>query len=79
MTSEPRGPEGPKEPLAPLPGAFALIGLGTSIAACVALGLLLGLVVDRMLQSSPICLIVGIVLGSVVAALSAIAQIRRFT
>lgn len=64
--------------LPPLPSALALISLGTSIAACVGLGLWLGILADGALHSSPACMVVGLLLGVAAAVASTVAQVRRY-
>lgn len=64
--------------LPPLPGAVALISLGTTIAACVGLGLWLGILADGALHSSPICMVAGLLLGVAAAVASTVAQVRRY-
>lgn len=71
-------PQGDRD-LPPLPGAMALISLGSTIAACVGLGVWLGIVVDGALGSSPAGLVVGLSLGVAAAVAAAIAQVRRFS
>jgi F0F1-type ATP synthase assembly protein I len=56
--------------------AFAV--MGTTAAGCVAAGIVLGIWFDHVAGSSPLGLLVGIVLGSVAAVVSVIQQIRRF-
>lgn len=75
----PGPPEPPVEPpVPPLPGALAFVGLGTTIAGCVAAGVLSGLAVDAWLHSSPIGLVVGLVLGLIAAVGAVTALVRRY-
>jgi F0F1-type ATP synthase assembly protein I len=68
----------PDRGVPPLPGALAFVGMGLSIAGCVAVGVVLGILVDRWLHTSPAFLVVGLVLG-VGAAVSAVrAQVRTY-
>jgi F0F1-type ATP synthase assembly protein I len=52
--------------------------MGISSGVLVAIGVVLGIWADSALHTSPILLFVGLILGCVVAVLSAIAQIRKF-
>jgi F0F1-type ATP synthase assembly protein I len=52
--------------------------MGTTIAACLAVGVLAGLWVDHELGSAPAGLLIGIVLGTVAAVVSVVQQVRRF-
>jgi F0F1-type ATP synthase assembly protein I len=70
---EPR-PEEPK----PLPGAVAFLSMGLSAAACVAVGLVLGILVDDALHTAPAFLLVGLALGLAAAAMSVVKQIRSY-
>lgn len=56
--------------------AFAL--MGTTAALCVAVAIVVGIFFDRAEHSSPVGLLVGIVLGSIAAVVSVVQQIRRF-
>ncbi len=56
--------------------AFAVIG--TTVASLLALGVIGGLWVDSHWHTSPVGLLVGIVLGTVVAVVSVVQQVRRF-
>jgi F0F1-type ATP synthase assembly protein I len=62
----------------PLPGAVAFLNMGLAAAVCVAAGLLLGLWADSAWHTSPILLVVGLVLGLAAAAASVVAQIRKY-
>ncbi|MFI5100246.1 MAG: AtpZ/AtpI family protein [Actinomycetes bacterium] len=85
MTSEPaeppeppEPPEGPDEPVKPLPGAMAFVGLGTTVAGCVAVGVGGGIALDAWLGTSPLFLVLGLVLGLAAAVATVVAQVRRF-
>jgi F0F1-type ATP synthase assembly protein I len=56
----------------------AFLGLGLSAAACVAVGLVLGILVDHALGTAPAFLLVGLALGLATAAFSVIKQIRTY-
>jgi F0F1-type ATP synthase assembly protein I len=62
----------------PLPGAVAFLNMGLAAAVCVGAGLLLGLWADSAWHTSPILLVVGLVLGLAAAAASVVAQIRKY-
>ncbi len=62
----------------PSPSVFTLLGLGISLAVCVAAGLLLGLVVDAATKLSPLFTLVGLLLGVGLAVVTAYIQIRKF-
>ena len=62
----------------PLPGAAAFLGMGTSAAVLVAVGVVLGLWGDNAWHTSPILLMVGIVLGLAAAVASVVTQIRKY-
>ncbi len=73
--SEPAGtPSGGKD----LPGLAAFLAMGTTIATTEALGILLGLGLDRWWGTAPVGLIVGIVLGTATAVVGVVRQIRRY-
>jgi F0F1-type ATP synthase assembly protein I len=61
-----------------LPGALAFVGMGMTIAGCVAVGVVLGLLADAALHTSPAFLVVGLVLGVASAAGAVTAQVRRY-
>jgi F0F1-type ATP synthase assembly protein I len=69
---------GEKEALTELPGAAALAMMGTSIALCEALGIWAGLWSDGHGLHAPWGLILGIVLGTVLAVLGVIRQVRHY-
>ena len=72
MSRQPQG--SPK----PLPGAAAFLGMGTSAAACVGMGVWLGSVADGRFHTSPLFLVLGIFLGLAAAVGSVVALVRRF-
>jgi ATP synthase protein I len=47
--------------------AFRLVGLGWYVGACILLGVLGGLWLDNKLKSTPVFVLVGLLLGIVVA------------
>src|SRR5580704_6810537 len=61
----------------PLPGAVAFLGMGLSAAACLAIPVAIGVLFDDKLHTSPLCLVIGLVLGVAAAAASVITMIRR--
>jgi F0F1-type ATP synthase assembly protein I len=61
-----------------LPGLAAFAVMGTTIATCVAVGVVLGLWADRTWHTSPAGLLIGIVLGTVAAVVSVVQQVRRY-
>lgn len=52
--------------------------MGTTIASCIAVGVVLGLYADHLWHSGPVGLLIGIVLGTVAAVASVIKLVRRF-
>jgi ATP synthase protein I len=74
----PSQPDRAGEPLKPLPGALAFVGLGTTVAGCVAVGVGIGIALDAWLGTSPVLLIVGLVLGAAAAVAAVRAQVRRY-
>ena len=57
---------------------MAFVGLGTSAAGCVAVGLLVGILVDGQAHTSPLFLVIGLVLGLVGAVATVVSLVRRF-
>lgn len=62
----------------PQPGAWRLIGLGSTIAGCVVGGIGLGLLVDWLAGTSPLFLFVGLALGITSACLTTYTQVRNY-
>jgi F0F1-type ATP synthase assembly protein I len=65
-------------PQRPLSGAAAFVALGTTIAGCVGVGVGLGILADGRLHTSPVFLLVGLLLGAAAAVATVVAQVRRF-
>ena len=61
-----------------LPGVAAFATMGTTLAGCEALGVLLGVYLDRIGSFAPWGLLIGIVLGTVAAVASVLQLVRRF-
>lgn len=61
-----------------LPGLAAFAAMGTTIASCLAVGVLFGLYLDHLFHSAPVGLLVGIVLGTVAAVASVVKLVRRY-
>jgi F0F1-type ATP synthase assembly protein I len=74
---EPAGAEG-AQPDKPLPTVYAFVGLGLSAAGAVAVGVVLGVLLDKQLGTAPLFLLLGLVLGVAAAVGSVIGQIRRY-
>jgi F0F1-type ATP synthase assembly protein I len=66
------------EPVKPLPGAVAFLGMGLSAAVCVAIGVGLGLWADSAWHTAPALLVVGLLLGLGAATFMVVAQIRKY-
>jgi F0F1-type ATP synthase assembly protein I len=52
--------------------------MGSTIATCVGVGVVLGLWADHAWGTAPAGLLIGIVLGTVAAVVSVVKQVRRF-
>ncbi|MDE3082347.1 MAG: AtpZ/AtpI family protein [Acidobacteriota bacterium] len=65
-------------PTRDLPGVAVFATMGMTIALCEAGGVALGLWIDHALNVAPGGLLFGVVLGTVVAVLSVVKQVRRF-
>jgi F0F1-type ATP synthase assembly protein I len=61
-----------------LPGLAAFAAMGTTLAGCEAIGVLLGLYLDHLGNFAPWGLLIGIVLGTVAAVASVLQLVRRF-
>jgi F0F1-type ATP synthase assembly protein I len=61
-----------------LPGVAAFAALGTTIACTVGVFVGLGIWADSAFGTSPIFLLLGVVLGCVAATASTIALVRRY-
>jgi F0F1-type ATP synthase assembly protein I len=67
-----------KSTLKSLPGPVAFAAMGTTLASCLALGVLLGLYIDHLWHLAPAGLLIGIVLGAVAAVASVMKLVRRY-
>jgi F0F1-type ATP synthase assembly protein I len=76
--SSTQGPDQGKPVLKDLPGVAAFTAMGLTIAIFITLGVLLGLYLDHLWHLAPWGLLIGIVLGTVVAATSVIQLVRRY-
>ena len=65
-------------PVKDLPGVFALLTMGTSVAIIIAVFVVLGIWADRVWATAPWGLLIGITLGTVAAVVSVVKQVRRF-
>ena len=61
-----------------LPGLAAFAAVGSTIAGCLAVGVLLGLYADHLWHVAPAGLLSGIVLGTVAAVASVVQLVRRY-
>lgn len=61
-----------------LPGALAFAALGLTIACTVGAFVVLGIVADAHFGTSPLCLVLGLVLGCLAAAATTVALVRRY-
>jgi ATP synthase protein I len=73
-TQPPPSGQAPK----PLPSAAVFLGLGTAVAGCVGVGVLLGVWLDARVHTSPLFLVLGLVLGVASAVWTVVSQVRRF-
>jgi F0F1-type ATP synthase assembly protein I len=79
LGSEPsRGSDQDKSALKNLPGPVAFAAMGTTLASCLALGVLLGLYIDHLWNLAPVGLLIGIALGTVAAVASVVKLVRRY-
>jgi len=68
----------PDSPPRDLPGVAAFAALGTTIACTVGVFVGLGIWADSAFGTSPVCLLIGVVLGCAAATASTIALVRRY-
>jgi F0F1-type ATP synthase assembly protein I len=61
-----------------LPGVFAFLTMGTTVAIIIAVFVVIGLWADRAWGTAPWGLLIGIALGTVAAVVSVVKQVRRF-
>jgi hypothetical protein len=61
-----------------LPGVAAFLGLGATIACTLGAFVVLGLWADSAFGTSPLCLLLGVVLGCAAAAASTLVLVRRY-
>lgn len=73
-TPEPRG----EKPVSDLPGLAAFATMGTTIALSEAAGVGGGIWLDNAWHLAPWGLFLGVVLGTVVAVVFVVKQVRRF-
>lgn len=62
----------------PSPSVFTLVGMGVSIALCIAVGLALGVWLDDVTHLSPLFSLLGLLVGIVFAVTTAYVQIKKF-
>ncbi|MBE7188868.1 AtpZ/AtpI family protein [Jatrophihabitans endophyticus] len=60
------------------PSWTTLVGMGVTIAAMVAVGLGLGLLVDSLTGAAPVFLLIGLLIGIVGAIGFTVAQFRKY-
>ena len=72
------GSDQEKSTLKDLPGVAAFAAMGTTLACCLAAGVLLGLYLDHLWNLAPVGLLIGIVLGTVAAVVSVVQLVRRY-
>ena len=71
-------PEQVNNQMKDLPGAMALLTMGTTVAIIIAVFVVLGIWADRAWGTAPWGLLIGIALGTVAAVVSVVKQVRRF-
>jgi F0F1-type ATP synthase assembly protein I len=76
--TEDSGQPNPTPFVKPLPSITAFVGMGTSVAGSVGVGVWLGIVADDHFRTAPTFLIIGVMLGITAAVTSVVAQIRRY-
>jgi F0F1-type ATP synthase assembly protein I len=76
---EPATPsEQDKSTIKDLPGVFALLTMGMTVAIIIAVFVVAGIWADRAWGTAPWGLLIGITLGTVAAVVSVVKQVRRF-
>jgi F0F1-type ATP synthase assembly protein I len=60
------------------PGAGALLGVGSAFGGCVGLGLIAGILGDKAAGTSPLLVIIGLIIGIVMGAAGAYGVIRPY-
>jgi len=60
------------------PDLFTLLGMGVTAALCLAVGLIVGIVLDDRYRSSPVFTLIGLAVGVVMAIVAVYEQVRRF-
>ncbi len=71
-------PDQEKSTLKNLPGPVAFAAMGTTLASCLAVGVVLGLYIDHLWNLAPVGLLIGIALGTVAAVASVVKLVRRY-
>jgi F0F1-type ATP synthase assembly protein I len=74
----PEGSDQEKSAVKNLPGPVAFAAMGTTLASCLAVGVLLGLYIDHLWNLAPVGLLIGIALGTVAAVASVVKLVRRY-
>jgi F0F1-type ATP synthase assembly protein I len=69
---------GPTPSTPDLPGLAAFVALGSTLAACVAVGVVAGIAADDAWHISPWGLLVGLVLGVAAAVMSVLKLVQRW-
>ena len=59
------------------PDGWALLGMGTTIAACLLVPMALGWLADSLADTSPIFVLIGLVLGVAAAGRYTYTEVRR--
>jgi F0F1-type ATP synthase assembly protein I len=60
------------------PGIMAFAGLGLLNAICLGLGLVVGWLIDRALNTLPLFLLLGLVVGIALGVLATRAELKRY-
>lgn len=75
---DPRPDPPPNPSVRPLPSAAVFLGLGTAVAGCLAIGLFAGIWLDGRAHTTPLFLVLGLLLGAAAAVGTVVTQVRRF-